>query len=491
MPIILSDVSKRFDEFYALKKVSLKFFEGEVHVILGKNGSGKTTLAKVINGTHAPSEGRIIINDKEFSSLNPLLAKSLGIFTVHQELLYFPHLSIAENIFIDNKPKNQLGFISTKKMLELSSEILSKMGIDIDPATSCKNLGTSQLQIIEICRALAQDAKAIIFDEPTSGLTSYETENLFRIIRELKQKGIIIIFITNRIEEALAIADKITILREGVVVASDKVTSFNLNKTISLIFESINRIYPKLNVEKGTVVFSVKNLTKSGILEDISFDVRAGEVYGIAGLVGSGRSFLAKALFGAEKLDSGNIYIKGIPAKLSSPSDAIKNGIAFMSEDRIGTGLFKTLSIANNIVSSNIWNVTNGLFIDTYRQTRIARFFIKRLGIKSKEITQSIDTLSGGNQQKVLIAKWLFSRSTVFILDEPTKGLDLASRVEVYNIINELARIGCAIIFISSEFSELIGMCDRILVLRQGKIAKEYSKKEMDYHSILRSAIGL
>jgi len=491
MPVILSNVSKKFDEFYALKKINLEFFEGEIHVILGKNGSGKTTITKIINGTYAPSEGKIIVDNKTFSSLNPLLAKSLGIFTVHQDLLYFPHLSIAENIFIENKPKNHLGLISTKKMIKFSSEILSKMGVNINPAALCKNLGTSQLQVIEICRALVQDAKAIIFDEPTAGLTSYEIENLFKIINDLKQKGIIIIFVTNMVEEALSIADRITIIRDGEVVASDRVTSFNLNRTISLIFGSINRTYPKLKVEKGTVIFSVKNLTKSGILENISFDVRAGEVYGIAGLVGSGRSFLAKALFGAEKIDSGNIYIKGIPLKLSSPSDAIKNGIAFMSEDRIGTGLFKTLNIANNIISSNIWNVVNGFFIDSSRQEKIANFFIKRLGIKPKEISQNIATLSGGNQQKVLIAKWLFSQSIVFILDEPTKGLDLASKVEVYNIINELARIGCAIVFISSEFSELIGMCDRILVLRQGKIAKEYSKKEMNYDSILKSAIGL
>lgn len=491
MSIVLENVSKKFEDFYALKRVNLEFFEGEVHVILGKNGSGKTTLTKVINGTYQPSEGKVIVNGKVFSHLNPLLAKSLGIFTVHQELLYFPHLSVAENIFIENKPKNSLGFISTKKMIKLSSEILSKMGVNINPEASCKNLGTSQLQVIEICRALVQDAKAIIFDEPTAGLTSYEIENLFRIIKELKQKGIIIIFVTNMVEEALSIADRITILRDGEIVASDKVTSFNLNRVISLIFGSINKTYPKLKVEKGPVIFSVKNLTKSGIIEDISFDVRSGEVYGIAGLVGSGRSFLVKALFGAEKVDSGEIYIKGNLLKLSSPSDAIKNGIAFMSEDRIGTGLFKTLNIADNIISSNIWNIVNGFFIDSSRQEKIANFFIKRLGIKPKEISQKIATLSGGNQQKVLIAKWLFSQSIVFILDEPTKGLDLASKVEVYNIINELVRIGCAIIFISSEFSELIGMCDRILVLREGKKVHEFSKKEMDYDRILKSAMGI
>lgn len=491
MAILLKNISKKFDDFYALKDVNLEFFEGQVNVILGKNGSGKTTLTKIINGSTAPTSGKVLIDGKEFFSLNPLLAKSLGIFTVHQELLYFPHLSVAENIFIDNKPKNKLGFISHKAMIKQASEILSKMGVYINPEALCKNLGLSQLQVIEICRALVQNAKVLIFDEPTAGLTTYEIENLFKIIKELKEKGIVIIFVTNMVEEALSIADRVTILRDGEVVASDSVTSFNLSKVISLIFGSVNRTYPKLKVEKGSTIFSVKNLTKRGIIEDISFDVREGEVYGIAGLVGSGRSFLAKALFGAEKLDSGEIYMNGTLLKLSSPADAIKNGIAFMSEDRIGTGLFKTLNIADNIISSNIWNIANGFFVDSSRQEKIANLYIKKLGIKPKEITQKIAFLSGGNQQKVLIAKWLFSRSNVFILDEPTKGLDLASKVEVYNIINELARIGCAIIFISSDFSELIGMCDRILVLHKGKAVHEFSKKEMDYDKILKTAMGL
>lgn len=491
MSIVLKDISKKFDDFFVLKNINLEFFEGEVHAIVGKNGSGKTTLTKIIDGSFSPSSGIIYINEKSYNAIDPILAKSLGIFTVHQELCYFPHLSVAENIFIENKPKNSLGFISTKKMVKAASEILNKMGVNINPENTCKNLGTSQLQVIEICRALVQKARVIIFDEPTAGLTSYEIENLFRIIHELKKKNTIILFVTNMIEEALAIADKVTILRDGEVVATDKVTSFNLNAIINLIFGSVNKTYPKLKVEKGSVIFSVKNLTKHGIIEDISFDVRAGEVYGIAGLIGSGRSFLAKALFGAEKLDSGQVYIKGNPVKLSAPSDAIKNGIAFMSEDRIGTGLFKTLNIADNIVSSNLWNIVNGFFVDSSRQEKITNIYMKRLGIKPNQISQKIAVLSGGNQQKVLIAKWLFSKSLVFILDEPTKGLDLASKVEVYNIINELARIGCAIIFISSEFSELIGMCDRILVLRKGKTVHEFSKKEMDYDRILKSAMGV
>jgi len=491
MSVVLKNISKKFDDFYALKDINLEFFEGQVNVILGKNGSGKTTLTKIINGSIEPTNGKIFIDGKEYSNLNPILSKSLGIFTVHQELLYFPHLSVAENIFIDNKPKNKLGFVSYKTMIKQASEILSKMGVYINSETLCKNLGLSQLQIIEICRALVQNAKVLIFDEPTAGLTTYEIENLFKIIKELKEKGIVIIFVTNMVEEALSIADRVTILRDGEVVATGSVTSFNLSKVISLIFGSINRTYPKLKVEKGYTIFSVKNLTKRGIIEDISFDVKEGEVLGIAGLVGSGRSFLAKALFGAEKVDSGEIYVNGNLLKLSSPADAIKNGIAFMSEDRIGTGLFKTLNIADNIISSNIWNIANGFFVDSSRQEKIANLYIKKLGIKPKEITQKIAFLSGGNQQKVLIAKWLFSRSYVFILDEPTKGLDLASKVEVYNIINELARIGCAIIFISSDFSELIGMCDRILVLHKGKTAGEFSKREMDYDKILKTAMGI
>ncbi|BCS80380.1 sugar ABC transporter ATP-binding protein [Anaerocellum diazotrophicum] len=490
MSIVLKNVSMKYDDFYALKDINLELFEGKVNVILGKNGSGKTTITKIINGSIAPTSGKIVIDGKEFSTLNPMVAKSLGIFTVHQELLYFPHLSVAENIFIDNKPKNRFGFVSYRTMIKQTSEILSKMGVYINPEALCKNLGQSQLQVIEICRALVQNAKVLIFDEPTAGLTTYEIENLFRIIKELKQKGINVIFVTNMVEEALSIADRITILRDGKVVASDSVTSFNLNKVISLIFGRVDRTYPKLKVDKGEIIFSVKNLTKRGIIENISFDVREGEVFGIAGLVGSGRSFLAKALFGAEKLDSGEIYMNGTLLKISSPADAIKNGIAFMSEDRIGTGLFKTLNIADNIISSNIWNIANGFFVDSTRQEKIANLYIKKLGIKPKEISQKIAFLSGGNQQKVLIAKWLFSRSNVFILDEPTKGLDLASKVEVYNIINELTRIGCAIIFISSDFSELIGMCDRILVLREGKKVHEFSKKEMDYDRILKSAMG-
>lgn len=490
MPVSLMNVSKSFGEFYSIRNVNIDFYEGEVHAILGKNGSGKTTLAKIINGTIDPTDGYICIENKVYNSINPILAKNMGIFTVHQELCYFPHLSVAENIFIDNKPKNRFGIISSKKMLEESLEILNKMGVNINPELVCKNLGTSQLQIIEICRALVQKAKILIFDEPTVGLTSYEIENLFKIIYELKKKGIIIVFITNMVEEALSIADKVTILRDGEIIATDKVDSFNLNRIINLIFGNINKTYPKLKVNKGPIIFSVRNLTKRNIIDDISFDVRYGEIFGIAGLVGSGRSFLAKALFGAEKIDHGEIYINKNLIKLSSPSDAIKNGIAFMSEDRIGTGLFKTLNIADNIISSNIWNIVNGYFVDSIRQERIANLYIKRLGIKPNQISQKIAYLSGGNQQKVLIAKWLFSKSIVFVLDEPTKGLDLASKVEVYNIINELARIGCAIIFISSDFSELVGMCDRIIVLHKGKIVKEFSKSQMDFDKILESAVG-
>ncbi|HHV98911.1 MAG TPA: sugar ABC transporter ATP-binding protein [Clostridiaceae bacterium] len=485
-------INKKFNGNPVLKNANFSLYSGEVHAIFGENGSGKTTLMNILAGTLAMDGGEIRLHGKPVQIKNAKHAQELGIGVIFQDTNLFYDMNIAENIFINQEPIYKFGlfkFINWKKINSSTKEILEYLNINVDFETPVKALGYGKQKLIEVARTIVNKSQIIIMDEITVDLTENEIEFLHNVIRNLKSKGVSIIYISHRLDELQQIADRITVIRDGTTVATVDKEKFDSGKLVNMMVgDKIKDRYPKLDVKIGKDVLIVKNVSTDSLLRNISFSLRKGEILGIFGLKGSGKSALAKVLFGIENMKSGNIYLNGRKIKIKSTVDAVRNGISYMPLNRLDVGQISDASIADNIVITKLDDIIRTVFLSNNLKRSKAERYIKMLGIRPSNIYELIKNLSGGNQKKVILAKWLFRKSKILILNEPTSSIDVVSKVDIYNILNELVMSGVSIILISSEIPELIGICDRILVMHKGSLVKEFNRGEATQELILHYA---
>jgi ABC-type sugar transport system ATPase subunit len=470
----LSGIQKRFGGVTALRDGNLSVAPGEVHLLLGENGAGKSTLMKIVAGIERRDGGRMLWQGREVAFGSPAEAAAAGIAMVHQESLLAPHLSVAENIFLGREERLPFGWVSRRRMIEKASLLIARHRFPLRAHWPVERLSPAGKQLVGICRAIQHGSSLLIFDEPTSSLSGAETEEVFRIVRTLRDRGMGVIYITHRLEELRAIGDRVTILRDGATVHNGPLAEVSTDRIIQhMVGREMVAIYQRQPLPPGPELLRVEGLTRRGALRDVSFSLRAGEIVGLAGLIGAGRTETCRAIFGVDPIDSGHIRVDGRPARIRSPREAVAAGIALVTEDRQRAGLALRLSIAYNITITNLRQISRFGFLDGQQQTRVTADSIARLRIRAASGRQAAGRLSGGNQQKVVIAKWLFRRARVFLFDEPTRGIDVGAKAEVFELMDELARSGAAILMVSSEMQELLQVADRILVMRQGRITGE------------------
>ena len=484
-------IRKTFPGVLALDGVGFELRKGEVHILLGENGAGKSTLIKILSGAYQKDGGQILLNGRETEIRNPRHAQELGIAVIYQELALVPQLSAAENIFLGREPARATGIIEKKKLLEAAQALLNDLGVEVSADRPVKSLGVAQQQMVEVAKALSLDATILIMDEPTSALTEHEIRTLFSVIRRLTEKGVSVVYISHRLEELFEIGDRVTILRDGRYVGTHSVKEVTKTGLIRMMVNrELKEQFPKQSSPRGEVVLRVEGLTRKGVLQDVTFSLHAGEVLGIAGLLGSGRTELARAIFAADRIDSGRIYVQGRLQRTRAPRGAIRSGIGLLTEDRKSQGLILGLSVRENICLPNLNQFSKAGIIDTGKEKRAVEGVIRELRIKTPDVDQKVVFLSGGNQQKVVMSKWLLSKADILFFDEPTRGIDVGSKVEIYQWMNRLTAGGAAIVMISSELPEILGMSDRILVMHQGRVVKEFSREEATQENILHCALG-
>ena len=485
----INGVSKAFPGVLALNGVNFNLKSGEVLALLGENGAGKSTLMKILSGIYAKDDGTIKIFGKEIEDMSPKKAQELGIAIIHQELNMCSHLTVTENIFL-GREATKSGILSDKEMEKKAKNILDKLNIDIDPGMVVGDLAVSKQQMVEIAKALSTDAKVLIMDEPTSALTSKEIDDLFRIIKQLKSEGCAIVYISHRLEELQHIVDRVTILRDGQFITSLDFAKTNLEEIISnMVGREIKEKFPRVTCERGNMIFQVKNLNAGKMVRNINFDLYEGEIVGIAGLMGAGRTETTRAIFGVDEKESGQIILDGKEVIINKPLDAIKAGIVLAPEDRKKDGLCTKLSIRDNISLPNLDILCDKFgVVNRKKEKEMTEKAVLDLKIKLPNSEINAGSLSGGNQQKVVVGKWLARNSRVVIFDEPTRGIDVAAKVEIYNLMNELKKQGIGVLFVSSEMPEVMGISDRIIVMCDGKITGELSTKEATQDVILKYA---
>ena len=483
-------IRKSFGGTHALKSVSLELAPGEVHALIGENGAGKSTLMKILSGAYQLDGGQIFLNGAVYAPRDPLHARRKGVEMIYQELNLAPHLSVEENILLGVEPST-FGWVNRKARREMARRVLAEVNHEEMPLdTPIQTCSVAQQQMVEIARALLGEPQVLIMDEPTSSLTQVDTENLFRAIERLKARGVSIIYISHFLEECKRIADRYTVLRDGETVGSGKMRSAELAEIIHLMVgRELEEIYPEIPHEMGDGVLEVKNLAGKRRPENASFNLRKGEILGIAGLIGAGRTETLRALFGLDAVRAGKITLRGKQVRLTPPR-ALKNGIGLLSEDRKEEGLMLNLSLSENLTLPRLKPFSRMGILDRAEQRRSSAKWIERLRVRSRDATQPIVELSGGNQQKIAIGRLLHCDAKILLLDEPTRGIDVASKAQVYELIGELAAAGKSIIFVSSYLPELLGVCDTIAVMCRGKIVEVRPKSEWTEHSIITAAIG-
>lgn len=485
----IKNISKVFPGVKALDDISLDFEEGEVHAIVGENGAGKSTLIKLLTGAHEPSTGTIELYGKEYSHFTPHEAMDKGIAAIYQEFILVPYLTVAENIFF-GKEKIKGIFLDESEMNNMTHELCMEMGIDLNPKKRIKELGIAYQQIVEIIKAVSQEAKILVMDEPSAPLTTKEIGFMFEIVRKLKEKGVTIIYISHRLEEVFEICDRISILRDGKYVITKKVSEITKKEIMAhMVGRELGESFPGGAGGSDEIILEAQNITNNKI-KNVSFQLRKGEILGFGGLVGAGRTETAMAIFGEDLIHEGTILFNGKPLKIKSPKHAIENGIGLIPEDRKRHGLVLSMSVLENITYSILKRISKWLFILRAENQKIAESHKESLSIKTPNLKQRTQNLSGGNQQKVVIAKWLATKCEVLIFDEPTRGIDVGAKQEIYHLMNELTKNGKSIIMISSEMPELIGMSDRILVMHDGRINGELNSGEFSQEKILEIASG-
>lgn len=485
-------IAKAYPGVVALHSVDFSVRPGEVHALIGENGAGKSTLMKILAGADTKDSGQIFIDGKESHIDTPQEAMRLGVSIIYQEFNLVPYMNAAENIFLGREPASVVpGLIDFGRMYSDAEKIIDELGVALDVRTPMNHLSVAQQQMVEIAKATSRKSRIIAMDEPSATLTDHELENLFGLIRRLKAEGVSIIYISHRLEEIFEIADRVTVLRDGELVATKDIAETNRADIIRMMVgRELSDSIPKIAAEARDVALEVRNLNRAGVLHDINFQVRSGEILGIAGLVGAGRTEVARAIFGADPIDSGQIIMNGKPVTIHSPRRAISLGIGLVSEDRKALGLVLGMAVRENISLANLGVLSRLGFIKRRKEREIAESYVKDVLIKTPSIEQAVQNLSGGNQQKVVLAKWLFTKSKVLIFDEPTRGIDVGAKTEIYQLMNRLAAQGVAIIMISSELPEVLGMSDRTLVMHEGRIAGELSGKDATQERIMGLATG-
>ncbi|PNV79614.1 MAG: D-xylose ABC transporter ATP-binding protein [Dictyoglomus turgidum] len=489
----MENINKSFPGVQALKDAYFELNKGEVHALVGENGAGKSTLMKILVGAYRKDSGRIIYKGKEVDIPNPRVAQEMGISMVFQELNLMPHLTVAQNIFIGREPKrkNLPIFLDDDEINKRTKELLNMLHLKVEPNVKVSNLSVGKQQMVEIAKALSFNSEVIIFDEPTAALSEAETEELFSVIRKLKSQGIGIIYISHRLEELREIADRVTVMRDGQYIGTDYMKNLTIEKIISMMVgrEIYETLREKEVEENAEVVLEVRNLKRSKVFRDISFSLRKGEILGFAGLIGAGRTEVARAIFGADPVDSGEVYVKGKKVHIRNPWDAISHGIAYLSEDRKRYGLMPDLDVKSNITLPSMKDFLKALgFVDDKKAEKVSNEYIQRLRIRTPSVRQKVKNLSGGNQQKVVVAKWLLRNCDILIFDEPTRGIDVGAKNEIYKLLNELIAEGKSIIMISSELPEILRMSHRIVVMCEGRITGILDADEATEEKILKYA---
>ena len=486
----LEGICKSFPGVKALDNVGFSVFRGEVLALAGENGAGKSTLMKILSGSYTKDSGKIVFDGKEVEITSPKMAEQLGLSIIYQELNVLQNLTVAENIYLGRQPCRH-GKVDWKKMNRDAEALFEKLGISMNVTVKVRQLSVAQQQMVEIAKALSFDTKLVIMDEPTSSLTEKETHILFEIINGLTAAGIAVIFITHRMEEIFTIADRVTVLRDGCCIGSREISQINTSDLIEMMIgRALTQQYPPRNAQIGETVLEVSHLGNGSTVKDVSFSLRAGEVLGFAGLVGAGRTETVRMIFGVDPKTTGEVLLNGKKAVIRSPRDAIRNGLSFVTEDRKREGLLLRKSVQSNIVMVALKKVCRMHLIHYPSARKVAQSYVEDLNIVTPSVNQKSEFLSGGNQQKVVVAKWLFSDAKIIILDEPTRGIDVGAKREIYEIINRLAESGKAIIVISSDMEEVMGISDRILVMYEGNIVGEVEKKDFSQRLISEYTIG-
>lgn len=488
--LVMKGIDKSFPGVHALDHVDLEIRAGEVHALMGENGAGKSTLMKVLTGIYKKDSGTIIYEGKEIEFGNTREAQDAGVIIVHQELNMLNHLSVAQNIFIGREFRKGFG-IDDKKMVLESKKLFDRLNIDIDPTEMMGNLTVGRQQMCEIAKAISHDAKVIVFDEPSAALTETEIEELFKIIEDLRQKGLGIVYISHRMDEIKKITDRITVMRDGTYVGTLVTNECTKEEIIDMMVGRVIYEEPKSHSSvpnDAPVVLKVENLNAGRLVKDVSFELKKGEILGFSGLMGAGRTETARALFGADPIRSGDIYIKGQKVIINSPEDAVKYGIGYLSEDRKRYGVAVHKTVAENTTMASLGSFMKGIFIDKNKEKEVAKKHVELLATKTPNVDQLVVNLSGGNQQKVVIAKWLTRDCDILIFDEPTRGIDIGAKNEIYKLMNKLAQEGKSIIMISSEMTEILRMSDRIIVMQEGKKTGELDISEATQEKIMNLA---
>ncbi|GAA5765599.1 galactose/methyl galactoside import ATP-binding protein MglA [Streptosporangium roseum] len=479
---------KEFPGVVALDGVDFTLRAGEVHVLLGENGAGKSTLIKMLSGAYHPDGGRILVDGAPTEIRTASDAQRLGIATIYQEFNLVPQLTVGENLAL-GRPPRRFGFVDTGRMHEQAGELLRRVGVDVDPRTPVARLGIARMQMVEIAKALGLNARVLIMDEPTAVLTTTEVERLFGIVRQLRDQGVAIVFITHHLEEIPQIGDRVTVLRDGSSVAEVPATTPENELVRLMVGRPIDQQYPREPAAPGGPLLQVRGLRREGEFTDVSFEVRAGEVVGLAGLVGAGRTEVARSIFGADAYDSGEVLVNGRPLARGDVHAAMEAGLGLVPEDRKGQGLVLGADVGENLGLVTLRRASRGGFVDRQGQRRAAAEVARQLGVRMSGLGQEVRTLSGGNQQKIVIGKWLLAKASVLILDEPTRGVDVGAKVEIYQLINSLTASGHAVLMISSDLPEILGMSDRVLVMARGRLVGELAAGEATQDSVMALAV--
>ena len=489
----LRRIRKSFSGLTALHDATLLLYPGAIHALVGENGAGKSTLIKVLAGVYRPDDGQIVMHGRPITIDNPAQARDAGVAVIYQEPTLFPDLSVAENIFMGRHPiSSRLRRIHWNTLYSDVRQLLGQVGLDLDPRERVRGLSVADQQLVEVAKALSLHARVMVMDEPTASLTPDEVERLFGIVRRLREQQVAIVFIGHRLEEIFAVSDQITVLRDGYYIGTFRTADLTPDQVIThMVGRPLDALYARERVEAGRTLLKVDKLRREGVFADISFDVRAGEIVGLAGLVGAGRTEVARAIFGIDRLDAGTIALDGRTVQFQSPRAAVRAGLSYVPEDRQAQGLILPLPISQNVTLPLLREMARGGLLQPARERALADEYGRRLRLRARSVRQLARDLSGGNQQKVVLAKWLATRPKVLILDEPTRGIDVGAKAEVHRLMGELAASGLAMLMISSELPEILAMSDRVLVMREGRLAAELDRATASQERIMAAAAGL
>jgi rhamnose transport system ATP-binding protein len=489
--LALEEVSKSFGAVRALRGVSLRLYAGEAHALAGENGAGKSTLIKALAGVHRPDTGTVLLDGSPVEFHGPADARDAGVAVIYQEPTLFPDLSVAENIFVGRQPTRSFGRVDHRAVKQAAADLFARLGVDLDPEQPARGLSIADQQLVEIAKALSFDARVLIMDEPTAALTGSEVSRLFGVVRTLREQGAAVLFISHRLEEIFELCQRVTTLRDGTWISSEPLAGLTEDDLVRrMVGRDLDELYPKQETETGEAALTVRRLTREGIFTDVSFEVRRGEIVGLAGLVGAGRSEVARAVFGVDRWDGGEVEVLGRKLKPGAPSLAMAAGLALVPEDRRAQGLVMDMSIERNIGLTGFAETTRAGLMNRRAERDRAVDWAVKLQVKYARLADVVGTLSGGNQQKVVLAKWLATAPQVLIVDEPTRGIDVGTKAEVHRLLSSLAAEGVAVLMISSDLPEILGMADRVLVMHEGRLAAEIPRAEATEETVMAAATG-